>query len=134
MSNNLPNVQPKAGIVLPAKVYDALKPVVQIVLPATATLYAGLAVYWGFPLVTQIVGTITLVTTFLGIVLGLSSRTYNSSDARYDGTLNVMESDTSQIHQLEITTPPEDLEKQSEMILKVNKVTPITPVDSPPRS
>lgn len=123
----------KAGIVLPSRVYNALKPIVQVVLPAVATLYAGLAVFWSFPMVTEVVGTITLVTTFLGVVLGLSSRTYNNSDAKYDGSMFIDAQDNSVVHTLEVTTDPEVMAQQKEIILKVKKVdTP--PIDSSPVS
>ena len=58
------------------KTYDILKWVAQILLPATGTLYFALASIWGFPYAEQIVGTITAVDTFLGVLLGLSSRQY----------------------------------------------------------
>ena len=59
------------------KVYDILKYIAQIVLPATGTLYFALAGIWGFPYGEQIVGTITAVDTFLGVVIGISSTNYN---------------------------------------------------------
>lgn len=58
------------------KVYDVLKYIAQIVLPALATLYFGLAGIWGLPYGEQIVGTITAVDTFLGVILGISSANY----------------------------------------------------------
>lgn len=58
------------------KVYDILKYFAQIVLPAIATLYFALAGIWGFPYGEEIVGTITAVDTFLGILLGISSSNY----------------------------------------------------------
>lgn len=59
------------------KVYDILKWIVMIVLPACATLYSVLAGLWGFPYSDQIVGTITAVAAFLGTVLMISSVQYN---------------------------------------------------------
>lgn len=59
------------------KVYDALKWVAQIFLPALGTLYFALASIWGFPYAEQIVGTITAVDTFLGVILGISTMQYN---------------------------------------------------------
>lgn len=59
------------------KVYDILKFVAQIVLPAAGTLYFALAGIWGWPYGEQIVGTITAVDAFLGALLGLSSAAYN---------------------------------------------------------
>lgn len=58
---------------MPNKAYDGLKYVAQVVLPAAGTLYFALAGIWGFPYGEQIVGTITAVDTFLGVLLGISS-------------------------------------------------------------
>ena len=61
------------------KTYDALKYIAQIVLPALGALYFGLAKIWGLPYGTEIVGTIAVVDTFLGTLLGLSTKSYNKS-------------------------------------------------------
>lgn len=58
------------------QVYDILKFVAQIVLPALATLWAALGKIWGWPLVTEITATICAVDTFLGALLGISSMQY----------------------------------------------------------
>lgn len=59
------------------KMYDILKFVAQILLPALATLYFALAGIWGFPYGEQIVGTITAIDAFLGAILGISTKMYN---------------------------------------------------------
>ena len=59
------------------KVYDVLKFIAQIVLPALATLYAALGKIWGWPLVAEITATICAVDTFLGAILGISTAQYN---------------------------------------------------------
>lgn len=59
------------------KVYDILKWVALVVLPAIATLYFALSGIWGLPYGEQIVGTITAIDTFLGALLGISSINYN---------------------------------------------------------
>ena len=61
------------------KVYDILKWIAQYFLPAIGTLYFALAGIWGLPYGEQIVGTITAVDTFLGILLGISSAQYNNA-------------------------------------------------------
>jgi imidazoleglycerol phosphate synthase glutamine amidotransferase subunit HisH len=58
------------------QVYDVLKWIAQILLPAVGTLYFALAGIWGFPYGEQIVGTITAIDTFLGVCLGISSSQY----------------------------------------------------------
>jgi len=59
------------------KMYDVLKYIAQIVLPAIGALYFGLAKIWGFPYATEIVGTISVVDAFLGAVLKISTDQYN---------------------------------------------------------
>ncbi len=61
------------------KVYDALKFVAQIVLPAVATLWAALGKIWGWPMVTEITATICAIDTFLGAILGISSANYQKA-------------------------------------------------------
>lgn len=58
------------------KVYDALKWVAMYLLPALGTLYFALAGIWGFPYGEEVVGTITAVDTFLGVILGISNAQY----------------------------------------------------------
>ena len=59
------------------KVYDVLKWIAMYLLPAFGTLYFALASIWGLPYGEQIVGTITAVDTFLGVILGISTVQYN---------------------------------------------------------
>lgn len=62
------------------KVYDILKWIAQILLPALGTLYFALAGIWGFPYAEQIIGTITAVDTFLGVILGISTYQYRKEN------------------------------------------------------
>ena len=66
---------------IPDKVYDVLKAVALVVLPAIVTLHFGLASIWGWPYSEQIVGSITAIDTFIGVVLGISSMQYKKSKA-----------------------------------------------------
>ena len=56
--------------------YDFLKWVAQFLLPAVGPLYFALASIWNLPHGEQVVGTITAVDTFLGVLLGISSNAY----------------------------------------------------------
>lgn len=58
------------------KVYDVMKWIAMYLLPALGTLYFALASIWGLPYGEQIVGTITAVDTFLGVILGISTMQY----------------------------------------------------------
>ncbi len=60
------------------KVYDILKWIALYLLPAVGTLYFALAGIWNFPYGEQVVGTITAVDTFLGVILGISSAKYSA--------------------------------------------------------
>lgn len=62
------------------RLYDALKWIARIVLPALGTLYFALAQIWGLPLGQEIVGTIAAVDTFLQVLLGISSHNYNKAE------------------------------------------------------
>ena len=66
------------------RIYDILKYICQIALPAIGTLYFALAQIWGLPYAEQIVGTIAAITTFLGVLLGISSYTYRKDENNAD--------------------------------------------------
>lgn len=68
---------------LPDRVYDCLKWVAMIVLPALSTLYLGLAKIWGWPLGPEIAQTLMLLDAFIGALLGLSSIGYLSQKEDY---------------------------------------------------
>ena len=62
------------------KVYDVLKWIALILLPALGALYFALAKIWGdtiFPYPTEIVSTISAVDVFLGAILQISTDQYN---------------------------------------------------------
>lgn len=61
------------------KAYDLLKWVAILFLPALGTLYFTLAGIWGLPYGEQVVGTITAIDTFLGVILGISTVQYKKN-------------------------------------------------------
>ena len=64
------------------KVYNILKYIAQIALPALGAFYFALSQIWGLPYGEQIVGTIAALDTLLGVLLGISTYNY------YKGTDN----------------------------------------------
>lgn len=66
--------------ILTDKTYDVIKWVALILLPAMGSLYFGLAGIWNFPYGEQVVGTITVIDTFLGAILGISTVQYNNKE------------------------------------------------------
>lgn len=63
------------------KSYDILKWIAMYFLPALGTLYFALASIWGLPYGEQVVGTVTAIDTFLGVILGISTSQYNKENA-----------------------------------------------------
>lgn len=61
-----------------SKTYDRLKWVSLVFLPALASAYFALGQLWHFPAVEEVVGTITILDTFLGLLLGKSSQDFQN--------------------------------------------------------
>jgi len=64
-------------MVMNDKLYDILKWIALVALPAVGTLYFALASIWGLPYGEQIVGTITAIDCFIGALIGVSTVQYN---------------------------------------------------------
>jgi hypothetical protein len=71
-------------MILPDKVYDVLKWIVILFLPALGALYAGLSDIWGLPYADQIPGTLHYIQVFLGVILGITTYQYNKSQSQID--------------------------------------------------
>lgn len=63
------------------RVFDILKWIALVFLPALAVLYGALAPVWQWPYPDEIVYTITALDTFLGAILGLSTISYNKKQS-----------------------------------------------------
>lgn len=61
------------------KTYDILKWIAMYLIPAAGTLYFALANIWSLPYGEEIVGTLTAIDTFLGVLLGISTNQYNKN-------------------------------------------------------
>lgn len=96
------------------KVYDTLKYIAQIVLPAVATLYFALASIWGLPSANEVVGTLVAIDAFLGVLLGISSAQYKNSDEKYDGTVTLLEG-----NRIKLNHDPVDFLEKDEVLFKV---------------
>lgn len=108
-----------------SKVYDTLKWIAQVVLPAFGTLYFALAQLYGWDNGSKVVGTVVAVDAFLGVILHLSSVAYDKSEAKYDGVANVTETADKKTFDLALNSDPYDLDKKDSITLKVNKVKPL---------
>lgn len=105
------------NIKLTGKVYDILKWIAMYLLPALGTLYFALAGIWNFPYGEEVVGTITALDTFLGVILGISKATYKG-----DGEIlvNTLDPDKN-VYTLAFNDDPDETIKNSNYVtLKVN--------------
>lgn len=99
------------------KVYDVLKWIAQYFLPALGTLYFALSRIWGLPYGEEIVGTITAIDAFIGVLLGISTSNYSG-----DGILKIDTQDPEKdIYKLELNIPVEDVATKKNITFKVEK-------------
>lgn len=108
--------------ILPSKVYDKLKWIALILLPALGSAYAGFAELWALPYPHEVVGSVAVIDTFLGVVLGLSTRTYNKSGQDTDGDMlvdNATEGPAT--YRLALNATPEELADKSKISFNVIK-------------
>lgn len=93
------------------RLYDASKFVALILLPAIGTLYFAVSNIWHLPKAEEVVGTITAVDAFLGVVLGISAKQYGSGGVKYGGAIEIttdLENNKTNF-MLQLDGPPEDL-------------------------
>lgn len=84
---------PRSHTLFSNRTYDYLKFIALVLLPALATAYFALGGLWDLPKVDEVVGTIVVIDTFLGALLGFSTNQYNKSDDRFDGEIYVTPND-----------------------------------------
>lgn len=100
--------------------YTRLKFVALVLLPALSTLYFALGGIWGLPAVTQVIGTLAAIDTFLGVVLKVSTKRYDASDAKYDGRMVMMDKpEGGKLYSLELNGDPLDMSEKSVVMFKV---------------
>lgn len=105
------------------KTYNRLKWFVTIVLPAISTLYLGLDQLYGIYDPIKVVGTITLFTTFLGVILGISTKRYNAANLG-DGQIVIKEDEEGKMFSLQLEKSPDELEAMGRVTFKVVHDTP----------
>lgn len=111
----------KGKFALNNTVYDVAKFVTTILLPALTTLYLTLAQIWNWPYTTEVALTSAAIVTFLGVVLGISTASYNNSLSKgKDGTIELdFSNPTKETVVTELKTPFIDVQGKKNIILKV---------------
>lgn len=110
-------------MVLGDELYNRLKWLTMIVLPAFATLYLALSIVWGLPKGNEVVATVTALVTFLGIVLGISTMQYNNSGQKFDGAIDVQERGAGEptLFSLVLDSDPNELVDKDQVTFRVNR-------------
>jgi len=107
------------------KTYNTLKWIAQFLLPGLGTLYFALASIWGLPYGEQIIGSITALNIFMGIILGISTHEYRKSEiANADGQLLIDSTDPKRdIYRLDLGNNLEALgeKKTVTLLVKTNQ-------------
>lgn len=67
-------------MMIPNSLYDTLKWIVMIVIPALTTAYVGLSGIWGWPYAEEVAKTSAVVCVLLGALLGISTAQYNKQE------------------------------------------------------
>lgn len=67
-------------MLIPDKIYNILKWICLILLPALAFGYGQLSDIWGLPMAEQIPKTINLIATIIGILIGVSTYSYKQDN------------------------------------------------------
>lgn len=118
----------KTTFVMSGKLYDFAKRLVQVVLPAVSSLYFGLGKIWDFPATEKVVGSLAVIATFIGLLVGVSNRQYESSGLGYDGSVTVTPNDEGTTVGLNV--PADKLVSQKAIKLKIQHKPP-TVTDNP---
>lgn len=101
--------------------YNRLKFFALILLPALGALYFGLAQIWHLPKAEEVVGTVAVLDTFLGVLVRYAAESFNKSDAKYIGEITPeVTEDGRKVFSLDLNTQPDVIEKKSEVVFKVN--------------
>ena len=63
-------------------IYNLLKWITLVVIPALTTAYVGLSAVWGWPYATEIAKTSAVCCTLLGALLGISTASYYKDESQ----------------------------------------------------
>lgn len=121
MSNPLP--AGSVGFTIPPKLYDFLKYVALVILPAVGTLILGLGVILNWSAATGIAGVLALVDTFLGAILGKSASNFKQEQPLVFGEIVVKQDPDGAPNGMRLVGYHENFvfEDQSQVVLNVRR-------------
>jgi hypothetical protein len=106
------------------KVYDYVKYTTTVAIPALSAAYVGMdvALDGALPYENQVAKAAVVITTLLGALVLQQSHSYNNSDDRFDGAIEVNSNDPSILHSLDLDgIAPKELGQRDQVLLKVTK-------------
>lgn len=119
-------VSPASEVLLSDTLYNLLKRTSLFVLPALAAAYFGLAQIWGLPKAEEVVGTVAVLETLLGVLLRVSQAQYAKTDEKFDGevvvTPDVDEDGPTGMANMNFSVDPTAVYDKDEVLFKVKKV------------
>lgn len=121
MSNPLP--VNSIGFTIPPRLYDFLKYVALVILPAVTALILGLGVTLNWSPSTTIAGVLTLVDTFLGVILGKSASNFKLQEPIVFGEIVVKQDPDGTPNGMKLVGYHENFvfEDQSQVVLNVRR-------------
>lgn len=113
---------PEARTLFSNKVYDGLKWVSFVLLPALGAAYFALSQLLGLPFGVEVVGVLAILDTLLGTLLRKSTQQYENSDAKYDGAVVIAANAETGNSDLNVSLNPQALASKREITVRVNRV------------
>jgi hypothetical protein len=107
------------------RVYDALKNITQLWLPAFGTLYLTLATQWDLQKPEAVAASCLALATFFGIVLRVSNNSYVSKGLGQVGAIVVTQPTPDSLsYSLELDGDPADLKDMDQVTFRVQNQLP----------
>lgn len=99
--------------------YDVLKVFALVVVPLIGALYFALAGALNLPSPEAVVGALSIGDTALGGLLKLGDFSYASSETKYDGVIQIVETEAKKTYQLILKDDPELIDQMENVLFKV---------------
>jgi hypothetical protein len=104
---------------LPDKLYNFIKFLALVGIPAIASGYFTLAGTFGLPNTEKVIGFLTVLDTFLGLILGVSTRSYKKA-TQADGVINITQTpEGTKLYSLELEQDPSFIDTKKTVVFKV---------------
>jgi hypothetical protein len=112
--------QSPPALVFSDTTYEWLRSLVEVILPGAGAFYLTVSAIWNLPGGEKVSATLGALAVLVGLVVRLARRSYNKSDAKYDGVMNLEDrADGGQMMNLDLNTHPAALAEKKDITFKV---------------